>query len=261
MVQEAIRSTSKHDFFDLKFLPVKARFGRPTKQWNSTYTVVSAQLSITTAKRRDGAKKTTEPAQESRRRKWRRQRCRWLQLSGLPPTRRGQGELHGGNVGRNAPDPSAGLDSNVEPDAGIRRTAAASFQSGEQNSRVARHGSFQLDKGKMQTKETDLAAHLRIQMHLREPLANERSARSEAVKKYRQIRGTERRREKIKRKGQTFEVWQWPRRWQRREARAEVRLALLGFLLSTTLKPRRYLLSRDHLKREVLLYLHTPASP
>ena len=55
-------------------------------------------------------------------------------------------------------------------------------KSGEQNWRVARHGSFQLNKEKMQLKETDLAAHLPICMHLCEPRANERRARSKAAK-------------------------------------------------------------------------------
>ena len=48
---------------------------------------------------------------------------------------------------------------------------------------------------KMQMKETDLAAHLLVCMHLCETRANERSARSEAAEQHRKKRGTEGRRE------------------------------------------------------------------
>ena len=44
----------------------------------------------------------------------------------------------------------------------------------------------------MQVKETDVAAHLPIYMHLCETRANDGSARSEAAKQYSTKRGTER---------------------------------------------------------------------
>ena len=60
--------------------------------------------------------------------------------------------------------------------------------------RVARHGSFQLNKDKMQVKETDQAAHLPVNIHLCEAKTVERSIRSETAKNYRQQRRTERNR-------------------------------------------------------------------
>ena len=48
--------------------------------------------------------------------------------------------------------------------------------------RVARRGSFQLNKDKMQIKETDQAAHLPVYMHLCEAQTVERSIRSETAK-------------------------------------------------------------------------------
>ena len=61
------------------------------------------------------------PAQASRREKLCKHHCRPLQHLGVSRTRKGQDELHRRNVGRDAPDPSARLGSNVGPDAGIRR--------------------------------------------------------------------------------------------------------------------------------------------
>ena len=60
-----------------------------------------------------------------------------------------------------------------------------------QSWRVARHGSFQLNKDKMQIKETDRAAHLPVCIHFCEALAAERSPRSDAAKHYRRQRGIE----------------------------------------------------------------------
>ena len=64
--------------------------------------------------------------------------------------------------------------------------------------RVARRGSFQLNKDKMQIKETDQAAHLPVYMHLCEAQTVERSIRSETAKSYKKQRRTEKRREKRK---------------------------------------------------------------
>ena len=55
-IQEEIHGTSIYDSFGLKYFLFKARFRRPPKEGNSTYTAVSAYLSNTTAKRRDVAK-------------------------------------------------------------------------------------------------------------------------------------------------------------------------------------------------------------
>ena len=55
-IQEEIQGTSIYNSFGLKYLLFKARFRRPPKEGNSTYTAVSAYLSNTTAKRRDVAK-------------------------------------------------------------------------------------------------------------------------------------------------------------------------------------------------------------
>ena len=51
----------------------------------------------------------------------------------------------------------------------------------EQSWRVVRHGSSQLNKDKMQMKETDPAAHLHSDVHLCASRATGRSARSEAA--------------------------------------------------------------------------------
>ena len=58
--------------------------------------------------------------------------------------------------------------------------------------RVARRGSFQLNKDKMQIKETDHAAHLPVYMHLCEAQTVERSIRSETAKSYKKQRGKKR---------------------------------------------------------------------
>ena len=52
-------------------------------------------------------------------------------------------------------------------------------ESGEQNWRVASHESIQFNKDKMQIKETDLAAHLHIYMHLCEPREKKRNDRTQ----------------------------------------------------------------------------------
>ena len=57
--------------------------------------------------------------------------------------------------------------------------------------RVARHGSLQLNKGRMRTKDTDLGAHLTVNIHLCEARAAERRAHSEAAKQYRRKRCAE----------------------------------------------------------------------
>ena len=62
--------------------------------------------------------------------------------------------------------------------------------------RVARHGSFQFNKGIVQIKETDQAAHLPVYIHLCEAQTIERSIRSETAKSDRKQRGIKRRREK-----------------------------------------------------------------
>ena len=84
-------------------------------------------------------------------------------------------------------------------------------QSGELKWRVARHGSYQPNKDRMQMKKTDRAAHLPVNIHLCAARAVERSARSEAVREYRRKEGLEKRRERGKRKGQTFEACGVPR--------------------------------------------------
>ena len=61
----------------------------------------------------------------------------------------------------------------------------------EQSWRVARHGSFQLNRDKMQMKEADRAAHLPVNIHFCEAQAAERSTRSEAAKQHRRKRGIE----------------------------------------------------------------------
>ena len=91
-------------------------------------------------------------------------------------------------MGRDASDPSAGLGSDVEPDGGIWRllrfhsTTEGVNRAGELQ---GMHRSFQLNKEKTQIKETDLAAHLLVYIHLCESRATERSARSEAARQYR----------------------------------------------------------------------------
>ena len=64
--------------------------------------------------------------------------------------------------------------------------------------RVARHGTFQLNKDKMQIEERDQAAHLLVYKHLCEAQTVERSIRSETAKSYRKRRGIKRRRVKEK---------------------------------------------------------------
>ena len=54
---EEIQGTSKHDSFGLTDLMVKAKFRRPPKDETSACAAVSANLSNTTAKRRDVAKR------------------------------------------------------------------------------------------------------------------------------------------------------------------------------------------------------------
>ena len=66
----------------------------------------------------------------------------------------------------------------------------------ESSWRVARHGSFQLNKDKMQIKETAEAAHLPVHIHLCEAQTVERSIRSETAKSDRKQPGIKRRREK-----------------------------------------------------------------
>ena len=51
--------------------------------------------------------------------------------------------------------------------------------------RVARHGSFQLNRNKMQMEERDQAAHLLVYIHICEAQTVERSIRSETAKSYR----------------------------------------------------------------------------
>ena len=99
-------------------------------------------------------------------------------------------------MGRDASDPSAGLGSNVGASSRNQETAADSFCLRAANRAGERHGmeAFSLTD-KMQMKETDLAAHLPVCMHLCETRANESSARSEAAEQHRKKRGTERRRE------------------------------------------------------------------
>ena len=62
--------------------------------------------------------------------------------------------------------------------------------------RVAMHGTFQLNKDKMQIEERDQAAHLPVHIHLCEAQTVERSIRSETAKSDRKQRGIKSRREK-----------------------------------------------------------------
>ena len=81
-------------------------------------------------------------------------------------------------------------------------------KSGELKWRVARHGRFQLNKGKMQIKETDLAAHLLSSSTSVNHAQKKKKKGAHAVRPPSSTdnSGTERRREKRKRKGKTFEL-------------------------------------------------------
>ena len=147
-----------------------------------TYTAVSAHLSNTTAKRRDVAKQLLgqlgKVAEKND--------------ADIIAGDFGWLELHRRNMGTHASDSSSGLGSNVGPDGGIVRLLRLHGSNrSEQSWRVARHGSFQLDRDKMQMKETDRAAHLLVNIHFCEAQAAERSTRSEAAKHYRRKRGIE----------------------------------------------------------------------
>ena len=70
-------------------------------------------------------------------------------------------------MGRDASDPSAGLGSNVGTDAGIRRLLRLHFSKGRQTELASgKAWKLSADKGKMQIKETDLAADLPIYVNL-----------------------------------------------------------------------------------------------
>ena len=81
-------------------------------------------------------------------------------------------------------------------------------KSGELKWRVARHAKFQLNKDKMQIKETDPAARLPVYIHLCESRAEKKKKGAHAVRppSSTENSGTERRREKRKRKEKTFEL-------------------------------------------------------
>ena len=66
----------------------------------------------------------------------------------------------------------------------------------EKSWRVARHESIQLNKDKLQIKETDQAVDLPVYIHLCEAQTVERSIRSETAKRDRKQRGIKGRREK-----------------------------------------------------------------
>ena len=134
-------------------------------------------------------------------------------------------------MGRDASDPSAGPGSNVGASCRNQEAAADSqyHQGVIRAGQVAKHGSFQLDKDKMEQRKPiqrriSLSAYTsvkRVQMKgahaVRPPSRTGKTWNRETPRK-------------IKRKGQTFDVGCLPRRWPRLLARAEVFRTLQSFL-------------------------------
>ena len=108
-------------------------------------------------------------------------------------------------------------------------------KSGELKWRVARHGRFQLNKDKMQIKETDLSAHLPVYIHLCESRAKKKKG-AHAVRppSSTENNGTERRREKKEEGENLRSVTHQPCPL----ARAEVLWTLQRLLLFSSPEPR-----------------------
>ena len=172
----------------------RTMFRRPLQHRDCTHTAVFELLSNTAAKKR--CKATIGPAQESHRQK----QCRhppdvipmWGQMVNSGNC---CGFIYQQGMIRTGVAKHASLQTQDE-----RQTKAADQETPKWH--VARHGSLLKNKEKMRIKDTDLAAHLTVHIHLCEARGAERRARSEAAKQYRRKRGIERRREKRKRKGQ-----------------------------------------------------------
>ena len=81
---------------------------------SSTYTAVSAHLSNTTAKRRDVAKQLLGQLRKVAEKNYADIFAGDFQLLGQPRARKGRGELHRKNMGKDASDPFAGLGFNVK---------------------------------------------------------------------------------------------------------------------------------------------------
>ena len=180
-ILKEIPGTANQDSFDLKYLLVKTRFRRPSKEENSTYTAVSAHLFNTAAKRREVCQGLTGP-NSGRRRKFAQTS---LQVTSLPrPT---------ANAGRREVSFIEGTweETRLLPPSGpvqlgqMKETEdCCGFVITKQNEpswRVARHGSFQLNKDKMQIEGNRSSGTPSVYIHLCKAQTNERSIRSETA--------------------------------------------------------------------------------
>ena len=195
---EVILGTSKQELVGLKYLVAGQRSGGRRGKGKSTYTLASAHLSNTTAKRRGIAEQLLSQLRE--------------------------------NTERNDADTIVGGDFNTSTYRERGKAKVSSIKdaweetlltpppdfvpmwgqiedSGDccgfiptiknvANCRVAKHGSLQLGKEKMHFREADQGARLSVFIHHCETHAAERSARGEADTQYRKQRGEKRRREK-----------------------------------------------------------------
>ena len=148
---------------ELKFVQVKARFRRPAEAGERH---VHSRLRAPEEHGGEGARRCNATAgtfQESRRGKLRTCHCRRLQHLGLPIE-----EVWEETLLILPPDVVPMWDQmKISGDV----CGSIITQNREPSWRVAKHGSFQLNRDKMQMKETDQAAHLHVYIHFCEARA------------------------------------------------------------------------------------------